>query len=290
MFSKENRFLPDFLWGTSTSAHQVDGGNTSNNWWEWELIEGKVKNGDKSGIACDHWDHYSEDFDILARLNQNAYRFSLEWSRIIPKKGKIDETAINHYHKFLAELKKRNIEAFVTIHHFTEPLWFTKMGGISRKQNIQFFQEYVETVASEFSKEVTYWNTINEPSIRTGLGYFQGIHLPGDQGFLNYLKAVRNIIRMHAEAYRILKAQKTSNIVGLVQNITIYEPGNPASWQDRFLAKFFDYFTNGIILRALKTGKLPLTFPWQYKGLEGSSDFIGLNYIADNSAHADSQA
>lgn len=126
MFSKEIRFPPDFLWGTSTSAHQVDGGNTSNNWWEWELIEGKVKNGDKSGIACDHWDHYSEDFDILARLNQNVYRFSLEWSRIIPKKGKIDETAINHYHKFLAELKKRNIEAFVTIHHFTEPLWFTK--------------------------------------------------------------------------------------------------------------------------------------------------------------------
>jgi hypothetical protein len=68
--------------------------------------------------------------------------------------------------------------------------------------------------------------------------------------------------------------------VGLVQNITIYEPGNPASWQDRFLAKFFDYFTNGIILRALKTGKLPLTFPWQYKGLEGSSDFIGLNYYS----------
>jgi beta-glucosidase len=276
----ERLFPPGFWWGTATSAHQVDGGNIRNNWWDWEQTQGKIRNGDRSGIACDHWHRYSEDFDLLHQLHQNAYRFSFEWSRIIPEKGKIDDAAIHHYHRVVSELKKRRIEPFVTLHHFTEPLWVTKLGGIRRKRNIRFFREYVEVVASEFSKEVTYWNTINEPNIRAAAGYFQGIHPPGETGLLPYLEAIRNIIRMHADAYSILKAQEPRNIVGLVKNISIFEPGDATSWQDRLLARLFDYLANGVTLRALKTGKLPLAFFQTYTGLKGSSDFIGLNYYS----------
>ena len=277
---REYSFPLGFWWGTATSAHQVDGGNIHNNWWEWEQTQGKIRNGDRSGLACDHWHRYIEDFNILKELHQNAYRFSFEWSRIIPEKGKIDEAVINHYHRVVSELKKRGIEPFVTLHHFTEPLWFTKLGGIRRKHNIRFFREYVELVACEFSKEVTYWNTINEPNIRAAAGYFQGIHPPGETGLLPYLEATRNIIRMHADAYDVLKAQDPSNIVGLVKNISIFEPGVATSWQDRLLARVFDYLANGVTLRALKTGKLPLAFFQPYTGLQGASDFIGLNYYS----------
>ena len=124
----ELHFPPGFLWGTATSAHQVDGGNTSNNWWEWTHQEGAVT--PSAGIACDHWNRFEEDFKILHSLNQNAYRFSFEWSRIIPKPGVISQEAIEHYHQVITALKDRGIEPFVTLHHFTEPLWLIKLGGI----------------------------------------------------------------------------------------------------------------------------------------------------------------
>ena len=87
--SESKQFPVGFVWGTATSAHQVDGSNVNNIWWEWEQQSGKIKNEETSGIACDHWNRYEEDFDILKLLHQNAYRFSIEWSRLISKKGKM---------------------------------------------------------------------------------------------------------------------------------------------------------------------------------------------------------
>jgi beta-glucosidase len=231
-----------------------------------------------AGIACDHWNRFDEDFTILDSLNQNAYRFSMEWSRIIPAHGVVSHEAIEHYHRVIAALKKRHIEPFVTLHHFTEPLWFTKLGGLTREQNVKFFREYVEVVAREFSDEITFWTTINEPNLRAACGYFQGIHPPGKKGIRNYLKALRNLIRMHAEAYQVLKQHTQHNLVGLVKNITVIEPYRPRSWIDVQFSWLVDYLANAVTLRALKTGKLPFSFIQEYSGLKGSSDFIGWNY------------
>ncbi len=274
----ELQFPSDFLWGTATSAHQVDGGNTNNNWWEWTHREGAVT--PSAGIACDHWTRFEEDFTILHSLNQNAYRFSMEWSRIMPKCGVVSQEVIEHYHRVIAALKERGIEPFVTLHHFTEPLWFTKLGGLKQKRNVQFFRKYVEVVAREFSDEITFWNTVNEPNLRAACGFFQGIHPPGEKGVNNYIKALRNLIRMHAEAYQMLKQQAQHNIVGLVKNIMVIEPYRPQSWMDRQLSWVIDYLMNAVTLRALKTGKLPFSFLGEYPGLKDSSDFIGLNYYS----------
>lgn len=270
------QFPSSFLWGTATSAHQVDGGNTNNNWWEWTHQVSAVT--PSAGIACDHWKRFDEDFTILDSLNQNAYRFSMEWSRIIPTHGVVSQEVIEHYHRVIAALKKRHIEPFVTLHHFTEPLWFSKLGGLKRERNVKFFREYVEVVAREFSDEITFWTTVNEPNIRAACGYFQGIHPPGEKGIRNYIKALRNLIRMHAEAYQVLKQHTQHNLVGLVKNITVIEPYRPRSWIDVQFSWLVDYLANAVTLRALKTGKLPFSVIQEYSGLKGSSDFIGLNY------------
>ncbi|MHA2106872.1 MAG: glycoside hydrolase family 1 protein [Candidatus Hodarchaeales archaeon] len=276
------KFPSGFFWGTAVSAHQVDGGNMYNNWWEWEQVEGRIDQNDRSGDACDQWSRYEEDFSLLSQLNQNSYRFSMEWSRIFPKKGELDKLVIEHYHQFLDALKKRKIEPFVTLHHFTEPQWLNRLGGIERRQNLPYFKDFVNLVAREYSEDIIYWNTVNEPNIRAALGFFLGVHPPGKTGVYNYLKALRNLLRMHAEAYYILKTENSQNLVGVVKNINLFEPYNSQSRIDRMIAWVLDEGMNSNTLRGIRTGKLPLSVVREYKNLQGSSDFLGLNYYNRN--------
>src|SRR4030043_1840312 len=106
------RFPKNFSWGSATSAYQIEGGIYNN---EWE---------NAAGLAADHLRHWKEDINILKELNQNAYRFSMEWARIEPEEGRFDENAINFYKDLIKELKNNDIEPFLTCWHFTNPKWF----------------------------------------------------------------------------------------------------------------------------------------------------------------------
>ena len=122
----ELTFPKDFLWGAATSSHQVEGNNTNNDWWEWEqtrLLEAR------SGLACDQWNRFEEDFKLVQTLGHNAHRFSIEWSRIEPQEGQFDAAALNHYRAMIESLKSKGIEPIVTLHHFTLPLWLAHQGG-----------------------------------------------------------------------------------------------------------------------------------------------------------------
>lgn len=151
-------FPESFLWGAATSAHQVEGGNT-NDWSKWEEA-GNVRNQELSGQAADHWNRYEEDFDLLEELHLDAYRFSIEWSRIEPEKGNYDQEAIEHYRRMLESLTKRGIEPVVTLHHFTNPLWLEDW---TERENVGHFIDYVSHVVAELGPLVKYWCTINEP-------------------------------------------------------------------------------------------------------------------------------
>src|SRR3989338_7523572 len=115
-----------FLWGAATSAHQVEGNNTLNDWWEWETL-GKVK--EPSGLACDHYNRFGQDFKIAHSLGHNAHRISLEWSRLEPKEGEWDKNEWGHYKDVVKTLRSLNIEPIVTLNHFTLPLWLARHGG-----------------------------------------------------------------------------------------------------------------------------------------------------------------
>ena len=117
------RFPPGFLWGTATSAHQVEGQNTNNQWWDWEQQPGRIWHGDKSGDACDWWRNAETDFDRMTALGQNAHRLSIEWSRIEPCEGMFDPAALARYRAMLQGLRDRGITPMVTLHHFTNPRW-----------------------------------------------------------------------------------------------------------------------------------------------------------------------
>lgn len=121
-------FPKNFLWGVSTSAHQVEGENSNNQWSAWEAA-GKIRSGDCCGRACDWWTNAECDFDLAQEMGVNALRISVEWSRIEPRSGVWDQQALERYREILRGLHQRGIRPLVSLHHFTHPLWFEGMEG-----------------------------------------------------------------------------------------------------------------------------------------------------------------
>lgn len=184
LISKQSLEFPTgFLWESATSAHQIEGENKNNQWWTFEQQERRIRNNDTSEIACDHWNRFEEDFSLLTDLNQNAYRFSVEWSRIFPEAGEKDSDAIERYHKMIDALLKRGITPFLTLHHFTHPIWWEQQGGLKKqkKSHLDHFRQFCETVIGEFHEKITYWNTINEIEVVASVGYFLGEFPPEEK-------------------------------------------------------------------------------------------------------------
>lgn len=279
MKEKELRFPGGFLWGTATAAHQIEGNNTNNNWWLFEQRPGKIRNGDRSGKACDHWSRYEKDFDLFKKLHTNAYRMSVEWSRVYPEPGKLDRKALDHYRKMIDALLKRKVTPFVTLLHFTIPQWWDREGGFlnQRKEHLDHFRQFCETVATAFKGKVKYWNTINEIDVVI-MGFMREEMPPGKANYLNALRANNTLLMMHTIAYRTLKSVIPDSSVGVVHNMQVVRPYRKRSFVDRALAGAVDYLFNGNLFRALKTGKLTTGLLGTYDGLKGSSDFIGLNF------------
>src|SRR3989339_995155 len=180
-------FPKGFLWGSSTSAYQVEGG-IKNNWSEWETSEKYQKKLKAKGLnsgnyicgqACDSYNRYKEDFDLLEKINNNAFRFGLEWARLEPEQDSWDVAAINHYREGLAEAKKRGLVTVVTLWHWTLPDWFAREGAWEKAENTAKFLSYVDTVIKELGVSVDYWVTLNEPMVPIGFGYLAGSHPPG---------------------------------------------------------------------------------------------------------------
>ncbi len=207
-------FPKNFLWGVAHSSHQVEGNNKNNDWHEWEQ-KGKTK--DFSGLACDSWNKFPEDHDLAQKLGCNAFRLSLEWSRIEPEEGKFNQKAIDHYRKVLQDLKARNIKTVVTLWHWTLPLWFSKKYGWHHKDSVEIFARYCEKVVGELGGEIDFLLTTNEPLMTFGKGYLLGDFPPGKIAPWKFLKARKNMILSHKKCYDVCKKQNKNLPIGITQ-------------------------------------------------------------------------
>ncbi len=284
---KDNVSMPfpkDFFWGAATASHQVEGGN-HNDWSEWEKANAErlareseasfvwnphwVKFRSEatnpanyiSGTACDHWNRYEEDFDILKNLNLNAYRFSIEWSRIEPELGKFDATAIDHYRQVIRSLRERGIEPFVTLWHWTLPLWLRDQGGILAPNFPDCFASYAEKIVLAFGNDVRFWITLNEPDVVASHAYLKGAWPPQRRGLLNFLRAIRQLIRAHRFAYHVIKQHTPVAQVGIAKHNVWFEAVGGTMW-NRFLKMIADATWNH----------------WFLRKIASTQDFIGLNH------------
>jgi beta-glucosidase len=235
-------FPTGFLWGAATSSHQVEGNNRWNDWWEYEQ-SGRLPYA--SGEACHHYELYERDFDLARSWGHNAHRFSLEWSRIEPAEGQWSRDALEHYRAVIGALKRRGLEPIVTLHHFTNPAWFTRSGGWSRQDSATVFARYIRCVAKELGEGVRFWLTINEPTVYVMQGYINGEWPP----FLttSWIKAavvLTNLARAHRLAYRLLHQLCADVKVGFAHSAPLVMPCNPDRMLDRGAAYFRDFFLN----------------------------------------------
>ena len=181
----EKKFPDGFYWGAATASYQVEGGIYNTDWAK-AATEGRVP---ECGEACDHYNRYEADFDIAKSLGHTAHRLSIEWSRIEPEEGKFDHDAIEHYRNVLQALNRRGIKPFVTLWHWTLPLWLSHSGGIERKDFPEVFARYAAYVVKELKDETEHFSTLNEPYSVIINGWLQGEFPPFRRfSLLNFLK------------------------------------------------------------------------------------------------------
>ncbi|HET89751.1 MAG TPA: glycoside hydrolase family 1 protein [Chloroflexi bacterium] len=272
-------FPADFRWGVATAAHQVEGENIHNDWWAWEQEDGRIHEGHVSGLACNWWDNAEADFDRAAGMGLTGLRLSVEWSRVEPRPGVFDDSALARYGEMLRGLRERGIEPLVTLHHFSNPHWLVEQGGWEAPETIPLFVRFVRRVVESLGPYCDLWCTINEPNVYSFFGYLEGIFPPGKSDLGTALRVIRHMLAGHAEAYRAIHALQPHARVGLAHHMRVFDPVNPRSLLDRQAARNTDRIFNQAILTALTKGRwtLPLGFGLAWK-LRSTLDWIGLNY------------
>lgn len=274
---EELRFPENFLWGSAISAYQVEGNNKNNDWWDFEQIPGNIKNNEKSGEACNHYNLYDSDYELLSNLGQNAHRTGIEWSRIFPTENEIDDEEIEHYHRVFSSQKKYNLTSFITIHHFTVPKWFRDKGGFLKTKNLKFFNHYCETLAKNFP-EVEFWNTINEPNVYSSMAYLSRLYPPGKRSLFKFFKVTKNILFAHAIAYRELKKHNPNSQVGIVANVPYFRDKYYKNLWKKLLGTYIDKAFNQTKFDVISQGKVPFIPFLKKRWLKDSTDFIGFNF------------
>ena len=283
----ELKFPKSFLWGVSTAAHQVEGGN-HNQWSEWELENAKalairstyqfedlvnwpeVKHVAKqpgnyvSGRAVNHYTQYEHDFDLVRSMHMNAFRFSVEWSRIQPEEGAWNAEAVRHYKDYIAAMKSRGLEPVMTLFHFTLPIWFARKGGFERRANVRYFVEFVDRILEELGPSVRYIITINEPETYTYQSYITGEWPPQRHKKLLALRVYRNLALAHNRAAGVIHQKSREHKVSVAKNSMFVYPGDDA-WLSRVSASVGQFIQDDYFLRQV------------YK----TCDFLGVNYYMD---------
>ncbi|NNN29187.1 glycoside hydrolase family 1 protein [Streptomyces sp. S3(2020)] len=228
----------DFLWGASTSPHQIEGNNLNSDWWRTEhQNEGRLE---PSGDACDSYHRYGEDMRLLADAGLNAYRFGIEWARVEPEPGEFSRAELAHYRRMIDTARGLGLEPVVTLHHFTGPRWFADEGGWASPTAVDRFTAYVERVCG-ILHDVTWVCTINEPNI---LAMMSGMAAAMAQGVdLNLGADVRmptpdqdigeTLVRAHRAAVGVVR-ERTSAKVGwtVAQQSLVPAPGSEKIYAD----------------------------------------------------------
>lgn len=228
-------FGADFKWGVSTAAFQIEGGHDADGkgesiWDAFTAKKGKVLNGHHAKTACDFYNNYEADIDLLKQLNIPNFRFSISWTRILPAgTGDVNQAGITYYNRVIDYCIKQGIEPWVTIYHWDLPQTLEERGGWTNRDIIEWFTNYTRICAEHFGDRVKYWMVMNEPSVFSGAGYFFGIHAPGRTGIRNFLPAIHHIVLSMVAGAKKLRELLPGAIIGSTFSCSHIEPYSDSS-------------------------------------------------------------
>jgi beta-glucosidase len=289
----EISFPKGFFWGTATSSYQIEGawkedGKGESIWDRFAHTPGKIKNGDTGDVACDSYHRWREDIALMRAMNLNSYRFSIAWPRIQPSgSGAANQKGVDYYSRMVDTLLEARIRPFITLYHWDLPQALDDAGGWPNRDTSARFADYVQLVAQALGDRVTDWSIFNEPTAFVDLGYRDGVHAPGHQSLLDFLRATHVVNLAQAAGFHALKAVRPNSRAGTAFSMSACEPATDSE-EDKLAAERAHSINNTWFLDPALRGRYPeaLTFlPESAMGIQAGDmektraplDFIGIN-------------
>ena len=271
--------------GSATAATQIEGGDANYSWARF-ASEGKIKDGSTPLRADDHYNRFRADTELMAQMGLGIYRFGIEWSRIEPERGEYSEEAIAHYREEIEYMLSLGIKPLLTIHHFTNPLWFEDMGAFENRESPEIFLSFVRKVVESFGDLVSEYITVNEPNVYATNSLLWGYWPPEKKSIFALVKAFSNMTAAHVRAYRYIHEKRAEmgyndTRVSFANHMRVFAPKNPKNPFHRIFSRLSEYLFQGALTEAMMTGRC--RFPiLRREGVKAGKyyDFIGLNYYS----------
>ncbi len=293
-------FPDNFLWGTATSAYQIEGawredGKGESIWDRFSHTPGKIKDGATGDTACDHYHRWPEDIDLMVSLGLQAYRFSLSWPRILPQgRGAVNQAGLDFYDRLVDGLLAAGIRPFITLYHWDLPQALQDEGGWENRATADAFAQYAAIVSQRLGDRAQDWITHNEPWVAAFIGHAFGGHAPGKTSWPAALRAAHHLLLSHGLAVPLIRQNSPGAQVGVTLNLTVADPANPDDPADWDAARRMDGFVNRWFLGPLYGRRYPadmtagyeqafpgsLNFiqPGDMAAIAAPTDFLGVNY------------
>lgn len=214
-------FRDDFIWGAGASSYQIEGaartdGKGASVWDDFCAQPGRIFEGDTGDIACDHYNRYEQDIELMAEIGIKAYRFSISWPRILPEgTGKINQKGLDYYKRMVECLLSHNITPYCTLFHWEYPSELLKLGGWMNPNSSDWFAEYVSVVAENLGGYIKNYVTLNEPQCFIGLSYYKTEHAPGlSYSLKDNLLMAHNVLLAHGKSVQALRSYSPDCKIG----------------------------------------------------------------------------
>ena len=294
------KFPNNFLWGTATSAYQIEGafqadGRGLSHWDTFSKTPGKTLNGDTGDIACDHYNRWPEDIALMKSLNLQAYRFSISWPRIVPDGVEaVNQKGLDYYKRLVDGLLEADITPYLTLYHWELPQPLQDIGGWPERAVADRFAHLADVISNALGDRVKHWITHNEPWCTSMLSHQEGVHAPGWTDWNAALRSAHTVLISHGMAAQAVRANVSDALVGSAPN---FEPAYPETdshadyeaariWNGYYIRWFldplfgFDYPAD-MVEHYSQKGHLPngLDFVHEgdYKLIAQPQDFVGVN-------------
>ena len=296
--------FPDgFAWGTATAAYQIEGaanedGKGPSIWDVFAHTPGTIEDGATGDVACDHYHRWRDDLDLMARLSHNAYRLSIAWPRVLPEgRGQLNPVGLDFYDQLVDGLIERGIAPFVTLYHWDLPQELQERGGWESRDTAGYFADYAALVARRLGDRVRRWMTLNEPRVVVNEGYVSGRMAPGKKDRRLAGTVAHHLLLAHGLAMQALRAEAPGAQVGIVPNMTYFEPASDRE-DDVQAVRTLDGLLHRWYLDPIFRGAYPedvaplmalppeLVRPGDLETIAQPLDFLGVNYYTRSRVQA----
>lgn len=295
----------DFLFGAATAAYQIEGsveadGRLPSIWDTFCRVPSTVHNGDSGDVACDHYNRWEADLQLLNDLGFDAYRFSVSWSRVMNVDGTPNHKGLDFYKRLIEQLEHRGLKRFLTLYHWDLPQHLQDRGGWLTRETSFRFAEYADLLSRELAGGISAWTTLNEPYCSAYLGHATGRHAPGMKQVQYAVDAMHHLLLGHGLATASIRANDGAP-VGLVSNVNAVVPMSHSAADEQAATLAYAH-ANTWVLDPLLLGRYPAELKALWPGIEAPiqagdmaaiatrMDYLGINYYFRAQVRADAEA